>query len=258
MVDVSMYLGRSTTRIASEVIILSLGAALSATAQPAPELPVEAIVQKMIASEEQQKKNLRGYRATRAYRLSNEDGSKVTEVIAKISYDQQGRKRIDVVEERGSEGLFRRAIQKVVDTEMKASAEDRGDIRIGPENYDFRLAGVEVRDGNRCYVLDLIPKKKSKFLMEGRMWVDAQDFAVARIQGRPAANISFWVGKPYITQSFQKVGDVWLLARNESTTKAKIVGLVTFTMETREVESEGVKVALKPAPRPRRSTPPSD
>jgi hypothetical protein len=250
--QVSMILGRSSVRLRSQVIALGLAAICGAAAGSGPEITAEEIVDKMLASEAQQQKNLPRYRTMREYRLTNADGSKQVEVLAKISYDRNGKKRIEVVEERGSEGLFRRAIHKVLDAEMKASREARKDIQISPDNYEFKLVGT----GGRSYVLDLIPKRKSKFLIEGRIWVDAQDFAISRIKGRPAANISFWVGRPHITQSFQKVGDVWLLAHNESTTTAKVVGRVVFTMETLEVESSGTKLALKHAPRPRRSAPP--
>jgi hypothetical protein len=243
-----MILGRSSVRIRSQVIALGLVAICGAAARSTSDLTAEEIVHKMLASEAQQQKNLPRYRTMREYRLTNADGSKNVEVLARISYDRAGKKRIDVIEERGSEGLFRRAIRKVLDTELKASREGRSEIQISPENYDFKLIGME----NRNYVLDLLPKRKSKYLMDGRMWVDAQDFAISRIKGRPSANISFWVGKPLITQSFQKVGDVWLLAHNESVTTAKIVGRVTFTMETLEVESGGTKLAMKHTPRPRR------
>ncbi len=36
------------------------------------------------------------------------------------------------------------------------------------------------------YVLNLLPKTKNKYLYRGKIWVDAKDFAVVRIEGEPA------------------------------------------------------------------------
>ncbi len=64
------------------------------------------------------------------------------------------------------------------------------------------------------------------------------------LEGRPAASVSFWVGKPLITQSFEKVGDFWLLSRNHSEVDAKIVGRIALNIDTRDVEMGGTKVEL--------------
>jgi hypothetical protein len=203
------------------------------------------IVEKMVQSENTQDKHLRQYRMSRTYRLRSEDGAKDVKMLARVDYDSVSGKRIQVLEEEGSEGLFRRALRKVLEAEVRTSHQDgRAETALTPDNYHFHLAGSETHDGHRCYVLQLVPKRKSKYLIEGRAWVSAEDYGLVAIEGRPSASVSFWVGKPLISQSFEKVGDYWLLAQNRSVVDAKLVGRIELRFETRDVEVGGTKVAL--------------
>ena len=77
------------------------------------------IVEKMVQSENAQDKNLRQYRMFRTYQLRNDDGSKVVKMLARVDYDNASGKKIEVLEEEGSEGLFRRALRKVLEAEVR-------------------------------------------------------------------------------------------------------------------------------------------
>jgi hypothetical protein len=203
------------------------------------------IVEKMVQAESAQDKNLRQYRMFRMYHLRNNDGSKDVKMLARVDYDNTSGKTFEVLEEQGSEGLFRRALRKVLEAEVRTSRDDgRNETALTAANYHFRLTGSETRDGHRCYVLQLVPKHKSRYLIDGRAWVNAEDYGLVAIEGHPSASVSFWVGKPFISQSFEKVGDYWLLARNRSVVDAKLVGRIELQFETRDVEVDGTKVAL--------------
>jgi hypothetical protein len=54
--------------------------------------------------------------------------------------------------------------------------------------------------------------------------VSSQDFQLVKLEGHPAANISFWAGKPYIVQHFQKVGPLWVTSENYSRAESAILG----------------------------------
>lgn len=224
---------------------------IGATAYGQASAPVTAadVIEGMVRSEKEQEKNLPLYRTIREYRLANGDGTKAVQVIAGVGFDAKSGKTITVLQESGAEGIFRRVIRKVLEAEERASRNDGDEMRLSPANYDFKLMGSETRDGRLCHVLQLLPKKKSKFLIDGKIWVDAQEYALVRLEGRPAASLSFWVGKPLITQSFQRVGNgMWLMSRNESSTNAKLFGRVTFTMELKEVQAGGTKLAVSRPP----------
>jgi hypothetical protein len=71
--------------------------------------------------------------------------------------------------------------------------------------------------------------------------VDGQDFAIARIEGEPARNPSWWTKRNDIEHSYQKVGDFWLPARNETTTHVRISGRALLTIEYKDYELSEVR-----------------
>src|SRR6266851_4721394 len=76
--------------------------------------------------------------------------------------------------------LHKRVLRKMLESESETShPEARTKTRINPENYDFKMAGTEVIDGRTAYVLEVSPKRKEKYLFRGRIWVDAEDYALA-------------------------------------------------------------------------------
>ena len=81
------------------------------------------------------------------------------------------------------------------------------------------------------YVLAVEPKSKSKFLFHGRVWVDADDFAVMRVEAEPAKSPSFWTKNSQIEQMYQKVSDFWLPQRNHSISSIRIGGRAELTIE---------------------------
>jgi hypothetical protein len=78
-----------------------------------------------------------------------------------------------------------------------------------------RRSGTRVTPTGSLYIFSVEPRTKNKFLYRGRIWVDAEDFAVVRLEGEPAKNPSFWTKDTKIEQIYAKVGDFWF-ARIES------------------------------------------
>ena len=81
------------------------------------------------------------------------------------------------------------------------------------------------------YVLAVQPKMPTKFVYRGRIWVNAQDFAVCRIEAEPAQNPSFWIRQTQIHHAYLKVGDFWFPAENRSVSTLRLGGRATLTIE---------------------------
>src|SRR5437879_11977288 len=101
---------------------------------------------------------------------------------------------------------------------------------MGPKNYEFLLGTYERTVDQGFYVLEVTPRIKNKFLFRGRIWVDGQDFAVARMEGEPAKNPSWWTKRNVIHVTYEKVGDFWLTARNETNAQVRIVDSSLLTI----------------------------
>ena len=107
-------------------------------------------------------------------------------MTVRITCDNAGVKTFEVVDESGNGFVRNRILRKMINAEQEASQKgEKQQTRIIPANYDFSLIGTESLDGRGNYVLEIRPKTKNKFLIRGQIWVDAEDFAIARIEGQP-------------------------------------------------------------------------
>ncbi len=68
-------------------------------------------------------------------------------------------------------------------------------------------------------------------LFRGTIWVDAEDFAVMKVDAQPAQNPSFWIRNAEIHHSYAKVGEFWLPGSTRSETRVRLGGVATLTIE---------------------------
>ena len=71
-------------------------------------------------------------------------------------------------------------------------------------------------------MIDVFPRRSDKYLFRGRIWVDAVDFAIARAEGQPAKNPSFWTRNVHFVQQYRKNGAFWFPVETTSFTEAII------------------------------------
>lgn len=166
-----------------------------------------------------------GYAGTRRYTLENERMNKSAELVAAVRCAADGSKHFEVVSETGWGSANKRVLRKMLESETETSSPaSRPKSRMTSDNYDFSMVGTEVLDGRPAYVIDVIPKRQDKYLMEGRIWVDATDYALVRAEGKPAHNPSFWTRSVHFVQRYQKSGAFWFPVSTDSTTEARIFG----------------------------------
>jgi hypothetical protein len=92
---------------------------------------------------------------------------------------------------------------------------------------------------------DLIPKHDDKFLYRGKIWVDAKDFAVSRIEAEPAKSPSFWVKRSEVRHRYEKIGDFWLPAENKTESTMRMGGRALLSIEYKDYRFTET-VPLKP------------
>ena len=208
-------------------------------------LPLEAITSRMAQVDEQKHANLPDFAVMRKYVLHNSRMKRDAEMTVRVTYSKAHGKTFQVLEAIGVEGITKKVFKDLIEAEKEASKTDtrtRGSIK--PQNYTFEMLGTEIQDGRRCYVLGLHPKTKTKYVFNGKVWVDAEDFAVAKLEGHPAANVSFWVGKPMITQTWRKTGDFWMAASNCSRSESRILGSSELTVQNTGYQFGATTAAL--------------
>jgi outer membrane lipoprotein-sorting protein len=192
----------------------------------------EDIVTRMAAHDLARQASIEGYAGTRRYVLENHKYHKHAEMLVQVQGDRDGTKHFDVVSEEGWGGARKHVLHKMLESETETSRpENRANARLIPENYDFALVGSERVAGRAAYVLEIKPKRNDKFLFEGRIWVDAEDYALVRAEGKPAKKPSFWTKSIHFVQVYQKCGAVWFPLSTQSATEAHLFGTTDVSIE---------------------------
>jgi len=158
-------------------------------------------------------------------------------MIVDVKYRTPGTKEFSIRSETGSQLIVERVFKRMLQSEKEAvSEENQSHIALNQDNYSFTLAGYESTPAGSSYILSVEPRTSNKLLYRGRIWVDAEDFAVTRIEGAPAKNPSFWTKETKIVQVYTKVGDFWLPASNRSTSAIRLGGQANFTIDYQNYE----------------------
>jgi hypothetical protein len=204
-----------------------------AVADESPSLPTATeIVTRMGSRDLQRQVSIEGYTGMRRYVLENEHLHKRAEMLVQVQGDPDGAKHFEVVSEDGWKAAHKHVLHKMLESETETShPEMRAKTRLNTENYEFEVVGTEPVVGRTAYVLEIKPKRKEKYLFRGRIWVDAEDYALVRAEGNPAKNPSFWTKSTHFVQTYQKSGPLWFPLSTQSVTEAHIFGTTDVSIE---------------------------
>jgi hypothetical protein len=191
----------------------------------------DVLVARMLARNAERQKQLPGYRGMRRYVLENDRMNKHAEMVVRVEGDENETKHFEVVSEEGWKGARKHVLQRMLATESEASSPElRIKARLSPANYEFQIAGTELLGDRMAYVIDVVPRRHEERLIEGRIWIDAQDYALARVEGKPAKNPSFWTSSVHFVHTYRKSGPFWFPASTESVTEVRIFGATSLTI----------------------------
>jgi hypothetical protein len=243
-----IQVGQRKTRI---VMAFVLGAAPAASfaqsqsfaSQPAAEaapsgytvprgLTGDDIIGKMLERNRLRNDQLQRYSAVRTYEIRNLEGKLAAQAVVRVDYEAPDKKTFNKTSENGS-GIVRHLVfDRLIQSEGETSAgRERHNSAITTTNYAFLLVGEEEAGPYHCFVLEATPKRKDKYLFEGRIWIDAEDFAIVKIAGHPARKPSFWINRADFVRQYQRIDGFWLPCRDETSVEVKMYGQRVFTVE---------------------------
>ena len=202
-------------------------------------LSVDQVVNNLIQRDQERAKALRHFDSTRVYRLSYRGflGDRDAEMTVDATFDSPSTKNFKVLSQSGSKSMIDHAFKRLLDGEKEAAEPDvRAHTLLNRDNYNFALVAFEPSAANSSnrrsqYVLAVSPKTATKYVYRGKIWVDATDFAVTKIDAEPAQNPSFWTKTNEVHHEYMKVQDFWLPRRNESVSYIRLGGRATLTID---------------------------
>lgn len=192
----------------------------------------DEVVAKMVAQDNERQAALHGYIAYRRYILENRNHHKRAEMLVRMICREDGSKQFEVVSQDGWGGATKHVFPRLLEAEIEAARPDlRQRSRITPENYTFEIAGTDDVRGRLAYVISIEPKTSNKYLARGRIWVDADEYAIVRVEGEPAKNPSFWFKSVHFVHEYEKNGPFWFPVSDRSVTDVRIFGTTEMNIK---------------------------
>jgi len=190
---------------------------------------VETIIARMAQARIENQSRFRPYVVTRGYTLFGQERQKSkSAVMADVTFVPPDRKQYAIQESSGS-GLGEMLVRRMLAGEADIT-KNSGSTDFSMQNYDFRFVRQEDVEGELCYMLELLPKRKDRNLVRGNIWVDVKTYLLRRTEGQPAKSPSWWLRDVRMSFSYGEVSGMWLQTSSEATATVRLLGQHTMVM----------------------------
>src|ERR1700680_1825712 len=200
-----------------------------------PGVTESQVFAELAAHNEQRRSALHDYSVLRTYHVIDLKGKVHAEEVGHMEFLSPDKKTFTVTSESGS-GLVRNmALNPLIKSEIETAAgKEHHDSAISADNYSLNLLGEQQVGPYRCFVAKAVPKRKDKYLFEGNLWIDVQDYSVVRIEGHPAKKLSFWIERADFVRQYQKIEGFWLPQKDQTLVQVRLYGTKVLTIDHRD------------------------
>jgi len=195
----------------------------------------DEIIAKMIDHNRARSESLQSYSSLREYEIRDMNDRVVARAVVRVEYRSPGTKSFRRISEEGSWIVRHLVFDRLLQAEEEASSgQEHRESSISTENYSFNVVGEDNLGTRRCFIVEAQPRKRDSHLFEGRLWIDAQDFGIAKISGHPAAELSFWITGARFERQYQRIDGFWLPHHDETVVNVKAHGTKVFRIEHKQ------------------------
>ena len=209
---------------------------------PPPDVDENKLFTELLAHNQQRNATLLGYTEQRTYKVTDTTGKVRAEEGGQMEYHAPDKKTFVTTSESGSGIVRHMALKPLIASEIETtSGKQHHDSSISPANYTFELLGEQEVGPYHCFVVRATPKRPDKYLFEGKVWIDTEDYAVVRIAGHPAKKLSFWIERADFVREYQKIDGFWLSKKDETFVTVRMYGQKILIIDHQNYTVTGAK-----------------
>ncbi len=215
-------------------LILSILASSVCFAQQPPD--IIAIVRGVDASVKNRIDRLAGYTVTEHYALfrGKDETRPAAEMLVKTTYRKQTGKSYEIVSQSGSSFWRNEVLATLLDNEKRMSLP--GNVQsalINSDNYEMKLDANarEQLNGRDCLILDINPRRTSQYLFNGKLWVDAQDFAIVQLKGTASKSAFFLASAADVTRQYDEISGLPMATHAQAASGSSLLGQTVIKID---------------------------
>jgi hypothetical protein len=206
---------------------------LSAVVEPLrPGVTESQVFAELAAHNERRRAALHDYSVLRTYQVLDLKGKVHAEEVGRMQFLAPDKKAFTVDSEAGSALVRHMALNSLIKSEIETAAgKEHHDSTISADNYSLNLLGEQQVGAYRCFIAEARPKRKDKYLFEGKLWIDVEDYSVVRIEGHPAKQLSFWIQRADFVRQYQKIQGFWFSQKDQTLVQVRLYGTKVLTID---------------------------
>jgi len=229
------------------VTAVSFLVVLAIAAVPAQEPDNPSVVRGIDAAVMARIDGIAGYTVTEHYAVyrNKDEEHPVAEMTVKTTYKQETGKSYAIVAQSGSEIIRRLVLGTILDNEQRINQPGtREGSWLTSANYVMKLkpGGTQRLDGRECLVLDISPKRKTPYLIQGTIWVDAKDYLIVQLQGTASKSSSVFTGATQMMREYTNVNGFAMATHARATSDSFLFGQTIV-----KIDYQGYEIQLRPA-----------
>lgn len=207
-----------------------------------PGVTESRVLAELAAHNAQRRSALHDYSVLRTYEVIDHKGKVHAEEVGRMEFLAPDKKTFTVNSEAGSALVRHMALNPLIKSEIDTAAgKEHHDSAISADNYSLNLLGEQRVGAYRCFVANAVPKRKDKYLFEGKLWIDVDDYSVVRIEGHPAKQLSFWIQRADFVRQYQKIDGFWLPQTDQTLVQVRLYGKKVLTIDHRDYVVNAVR-----------------
>jgi hypothetical protein len=206
---------------------------LAAVPLPAQANANAQLIQKIDGSVQAREQGLLGYTVNERYKVfrNHDESHPIAEMLVRTTYQKDVGKNFSIVSESGSE-LMRRVLEVILDNERRLTRPaNRSGAVIAPGNYEMSVKESAMVDGRNCVAVAIKPRRPSEFVMNGTVWVDAEDGSIVRLEGITARSPSIFSGASQVFRQYTMINGFPVATHARAVSNSWLVGQTVITID---------------------------
>jgi hypothetical protein len=154
--------------------------------------------------------------------------------VVQVIYNENSGKTITTISESGSPFWRSTIIDRIVTNEQAMSSrEARENALINSANYEIIPGHEKVeKNGHTCLIVDLRARRHTSDLINGKGWVDLQDFNLVHLEGMPADDPNVIVGPVNFLRDYANVDGLSMAVHAEAHAQSPLMGQTILTINS--------------------------
>lgn len=189
------------------------------------------VIDRFLEAQEAQREKLRGVQMQVRMVGSIPNLAKTGSMEALRAISKLGKVTYDALKFEGDGTVKNHVLVRYLTAEAENYDSPNPKLAISKDNYKFKNKGLQLKDGEQVYVLELNPRRKEVGLFKGEVWLDPQTMLPLRESGRFVKSPSVFIKKVEFVRNYEIRDGLAVPISMKSFAETRIVGRTELNID---------------------------